>query len=170
VEDWPMKRGWRIAISSVAAVISAVLLIAVAFGSNGRDMVQYVAAAILYGVSDGGAATECNRLREVFLRQHEIPKNSKSVPGQPAIFCNAGSSGIVFKVPTTFIIYGAVDKAIQDQYLNALDSILRTNGPHDLRVEFYEQENWVEWKSAATGASGGDRGPERLLRAETLTH
>ncbi|GAB6042778.1 hypothetical protein JCM17961_34550 [Endothiovibrio diazotrophicus] len=73
----------------------------------------------------------------------------------------------MFKTPPKFYVYGALGESVQDRYLNTLQSILQATGVEKLDVEFYERENWTEWKSAK--GSGGSRGPERLLRSETLS-
>jgi hypothetical protein len=163
-----LKKHWRTACLITFAAVCAISVIGLVIGPNGREMVQYVVPVFVYGISNGGDVEECSKIRDTFLLRHDIPKNAKSISGQSPVFCNPGSDGVVFKVPPTFIIYGAMDKTIQDQYLSTLESIRSKIGANKIQVEFYEKENWIELKSPQ--ASSGHRGPELLLREVTLDH
>ena len=164
-----MSKAWTFTAGAIAMMAALVAIASVAIGRDGRETVVFIASAMLYGISTAGDVAECSQIVREFLRQHDLPKSSKSVPGKAPVFCNAGARGYIFTTPPTVVIYGTVDRTRQDQYLVALDSIRRGAGAKKLRVMFFEQENWIEWKSKETGAYGGDRGPERLLRNETLS-
>lgn len=164
-----MSKTWRLGIGTIAATVVLVALAGVAIGRDGRDTVLMVASAMLYGVETANDVNECARIFGAFLQKHDIPKTSESAPGRAPVFCTPGSRGYVFTTPPTVIIYGAIDKTRQDQYLKTLNAIRHDVGAKTLRVEFYDQENWIKWKSKQTGSYGGDRGPERLLRRETLS-
>ena len=164
-----MSKGWKFTAGAIATTAALAAIVGVAIGRDGRERVALIADATLYGVSTGADVDECSRILDGFLKEHDIPRSSKSAPGRAPVFCNPGARGYIFTTPPTVVIYGAVDRMRQDQYLKTLNTIRRDVGEKTLRVEFFEQENWVEWKSKETGAHGGDRGPERLLRKETLS-
>jgi hypothetical protein len=37
-----------------------------------------------------------------------------------------------------------------------------------VHIQFYERENWIEWPKNDRGISGGERGPEKLIRSMEL--
>jgi hypothetical protein len=155
-------------VKVIAGVVTAFAVIGIAIGRNGRDTVLLVTTALVYGISTGGDVAECSQVVEIFFERHNISKDSKSAPGRAPVFCDPRSKGYVFETPPTVIIYGVAKKTSQEQYLAALNAIRLNMGIKQLRVKFYEQENWIEWGSKETGVSGGDRGAERLIRKETL--
>jgi hypothetical protein len=161
-----MKRGWRIATISLAVLAGFLLVFATVIGPNGRAMTLYAASVLIYGISDAGQVEECSKIVDMFLQRHDIPKTSKSKKGYPPVFCTPGASGLLINSPPTVIIYEARTQAAQEQYLATVRSVQHEIGSPKIGVEFYEAENWIEWKSDR--ASGGERGPERLLRKEVL--
>uniref|UniRef100_B8HMF8 Uncharacterized protein n=1 Tax=Cyanothece sp. (strain PCC 7425 / ATCC 29141) TaxID=395961 RepID=B8HMF8_CYAP4 len=159
-----MKKHWLILPATIVALplipFVAVVLYGLAAG------VFYVGIVFLAGLPSVEGISECTQIEDGFLAREDIPKNSKVAPGTAPVSCSARTEGVVFKVPPTFTIWGAVDKKTQNQYLATLNTVRQEAGIKKLNVEFYEKENWQEWKSAK--ASGGSRGPEKLLRKETL--
>jgi hypothetical protein len=108
------------------------------------------------------------KLSRYFLSDTTFQRTQNLHQDERRFFVTPRSKGYVFETPPTVIIYGVAKKTSQEQYLAALNAIRLNMGIKQLRVKFYEQENWIEWGSKETGASGGDRGAERLIRKETL--
>jgi hypothetical protein len=158
-----MKRGWRIALGGLTTLACLLIVGAILIGPTGA--IGYVPAVLIFGISTAGDAGDCGKIIDMFLQRHEIPKTSKSKEGHPPVFCNPGASGLI-TTPPTVVIYEATNPTTQEQYLATLKSIQQQAAFPNIRVEFYESENWTEWRSDR--ASGGNRGPERLLRKESL--
>jgi hypothetical protein len=67
------------------------------------------------------------------------------------------------------LIYGVEDPTKQDQLLKAIAGYKRRQGAEPIRVEFYEQENWIPFAYDREGkVLGRKRGPERLLRIAVI--
>jgi hypothetical protein len=61
-------------------------------------------------------------------------------------------------------IYGVTTSVAQTRVLGNLKNFRRASNTKPLTVEFYEKENWTSWHNEKSGASGGKRGPEKLIR------
>lgn len=146
-------------------IVVVVFLAAIAAIAS-QGVVQLFATGFLYGITTASDAEECSDIVKLFLAKHNVPRNSISVPGHAPVFCNPGSSGVIFTNPPTVVIYNYIDRYQQDEFLKSLNEIRQSLNIKSIRVDFFERENWIGWKSEK--ASGGDRGPERQLRTETL--
>jgi hypothetical protein len=131
-----------------------------------------VPAAVLYGLlcvgigftdSGVGAFADCEGLRGAAASSGNVPE-SLSVPGGPAVSCQTGLFGMFLTRYDVLNVYGVTASATQGRVLQNLENYRRTSHTKPIRVEFYEKENWTSWHNEKNGASGGRRGPERLIR------
>jgi hypothetical protein len=128
--------------------------------------------AVLYGLfyvgiefvdSGVGAFADCHGLRAAAASSGDIPE-SLSTPDNPAVSCQTGLFGMFLTRYDILNIYGVTTSVAQTRVLGNLQNFRRASNTKPLRVEFYEKENWTSWRNEKSGASGGKRGPEKLIR------
>lgn len=128
--------------------------------------------AVLYGLlyvgiefvdSGGGAFGDCQGLQAAAASSGDAPE-SLSRPGNPAVFCATGLFGMFLTRYDILSVYGVTAPVAQARVLGNLKSFRRASNTKPVRVEFYEKENWTSWHNEKNGASGGKRGPEKLIR------
>jgi hypothetical protein len=110
---------------------------------------------------------ECPSLDAAAAASHEIPQ-SIVVPGHPAVGCLVQRYGMFLSFYNEIAVSGVIDRATQDRILKNLSDYRKAADTHPIRVLFYERENWTTWRNEKNGASGGQRGPENIIRVATI--
>jgi hypothetical protein len=130
--------------------------------------VNYCLFYLAIHIGDKGWSDNGRALIEAAATGGAVPMSLVEV-GRPAAFWDSGRFGVFLTRYDIVVIYGVVGRSEQEELTKRL-LISRTleKTPRPIRVYFYERENWTTWKNEATRASGGHRGPERLLRVAVL--
>jgi hypothetical protein len=110
---------------------------------------------------------ECPGLDAAAAASHEIPQ-SIVVPGHPAVGCSVQRYGMFLSFYNQVAVSGVIDQASQDRILKSLSDYSKAADTRPIRVLFYEKENWTTWRNEKNGASGGQRGPENIIRVVTI--
>jgi hypothetical protein len=112
---------------------------------------------------------DCPGLISAAASPGEVPQSQSSLPEvDPAAYCMAARVGALLEPYAYLEVYGVTSRAAENRILSKISAYRDANHRQPVRVEFYEKENWIMWKNDKTGASGGMRGPERLIRVATL--
>jgi len=117
--------------------------------------------------SRAGAFADCQGLRDAAASSAELPE-SLSVPGGPAVSCQTGLFGMFLTRYDVLNVYGVTASAAQARVLQSLENFRRASHAKPIRVEFYEKENWISWHNEKNSATGGRRGPEKLIREAVI--
>ena len=72
-----------------------------------------------------------------------------------------------FKRFDVVYIYGVTDMEAQNRILKQFAEYHHANRTRSIRVRFLEKENWTTWNYPG-GASGGSRGPEKVIRLAVI--
>jgi hypothetical protein len=131
-----------------------------------------IPVAVIYGLlyvgidffdSGSGAFGDCQGLTAAAASSGDVPA-SLSMPRNPAVFCETGRFGMFLTRYDILVVYGVTTSVAQARILESLRNFRRAPNTKPLRVEFYEKENWTSWHNEKSGASGGKRGPETLIK------
>jgi hypothetical protein len=106
---------------------------------------------------------QCGVLMEAAALSHDIP-GSHALPGTPAVGCAGERRGMLLWPSTSLVIYGVTDSVAQQRVIENIRDYQERDSLFPVWVMFYEKENWTARRKSATGANGGKRGPEKLLR------
>jgi len=106
---------------------------------------------------------ECKNLAATVLAKHVIPE-SKSSPGQPAIFCHLDVQLPFLVRYDKVYIYGVIDKNSQDSIAHTMQEFRSKYRSRKMLIQFFSDENWKSWSNADTGTHGGERGQETPIR------
>lgn|ERR1700687_1774722 len=129
----------------------------------GGLVVVYVYAFLVATTTGDLELYECKNLAAAVRAKHSIP-DSKSSPGNPAIFCHLEVQlPLLFRYDKVYV-YGVVDKNSQDSIALTLQSFHRQYQSRKILIQFFENENWKTWSNPDTGDQGGERGPEIPIR------
>jgi hypothetical protein len=99
------------------------------------------------------------KLKTALDANFKIPRSIVN-KDQTALFVMAGH----YRTPLVVKAYYIHDQAEQDRLIDFVKQLF--NGPpfYQARIELWDAEVWTTWTNARTGASGGSRGNETLLR------
>lgn len=123
----------------------------------------YGYAFFISRMTSGQDVDECRVLAHLVESTQSIPVSISS-PGLPALSCNADVSGFLFRRFDHVRVYGVIDAGKQDSIFQILQKARQQGKIKPVLLEFYDKENWKTWSHPATGTSGGDRGPETVIR------
>jgi hypothetical protein len=110
---------------------------------------------------------ECYGLNQAANSSNDIP-TSIAFPERPAIGCSVERYGMFLAFYNDLNIKGVPNIGAQNRILDNLSKYRKAAHTHPIHVTFWEKENWTTWHNDKTGASGGSRGPENLLRVQTV--
>ena len=106
---------------------------------------------------------ECKNLAAAVLAKHMIPE-SKSSPGQPAIFCHLDVQLPFLVRYDKVYIYGVIDKNSQDSIAHTMQEFRSKYRSRKMLIQFFSDENWKSWSNTDTGTHGSERGQETPIR------
>jgi hypothetical protein len=130
----------------------------------GGLVVVYVYAFLVATTTGDLELYECKNHAAAVRAKHSIP-DSKSSPGNPAIFCHLEVQlPLLFRYDKVYV-YGVVDKNSQDSIALTLQSFHRQYQSRKILIQFFENENWKTWSNPDTGDQGGERGREIPIRS-----
>jgi len=110
---------------------------------------------------------ECNGLDEIAASSNDIPQ-SLIASGRPAVGCAVERYGMFLSFYNELSVSGVTVESAQGRILKNLSDYKKVAHTHPIRVVFYEKENWTTWRHEKNGVSGGQRGPENIIRVATL--
>jgi hypothetical protein len=129
----------------------------------GGFLVVYIYAFLVATTTSDLDLYECKNLAAAVLAGHAIPE-SKSSPGQPAVFCHLEVQ-IPFLIRYDKVyIYGVTAKTSQDSIADSLQGFRIRYHNRKILLQFFANENWQTWSNPDTGMHGGERGPETPIR------
>jgi hypothetical protein len=118
--------------------------------------------AIFFGGPTQEDRREAQQVYDYILAHHSFSQLSRSKPGSPPVFFEAGSRQVL-TYPMQFSIYDISDEKEQLRIVEGLRVLKTSNAMKPIRLRFYERENWIE-----TGKNSAERGPENLLRTVVI--
>jgi hypothetical protein len=129
-------------------------------------MCVYATNLALLMVSSRGDYGHCDQIKRAIVETVPIPPSAFN-PAEPALACLVGNYGLFRTHYQTVLVYGVTGPAQQDAILLQLKRLRKAVNAEAIQVLFYEKENVRTWK-AASGASGGERGPETITRTAVV--
>lgn len=145
----------------VVVYITATLLLISVVSFAVSDSVRFIVCRMtVYGLY--GSPTEKDRedaeaLFDRITSVHHFVLDSRSVPGRPPVFFNAGSR-LVLTNPTRIEVYDILDKPEQDRIVTAVQEVVRIRNLRPVEVRFLVYENWTQ------NGGLGTRGSETQMR------
>ncbi len=123
----------------------------------------YALSIVSEGVVGSGDLGHCQEFLSALNSTHLLPE-SRSEPPRSASFCQVQYSG-TFRSPYQIVgIYGINSSGPQQQVTQLLRTVTKNTDAQPVIAVFYKGENWVRWTNPRTGLSGGQRGPEKIVR------
>jgi len=170
---WDME----VTATALVLVVAGLLLVLHALRPQLSDAVHFALAIVsvtIYGLiyaytlgllilSSSGDYGHCEDMIENASATAPLPPAAFD-PMRKAVFCLEGNYGLFRTRYQILEVYGITDRATQDAILQQLDRVRHVENTEAIQVLFYEKENVRLWKNSKNGASGGERGPESLLR------
>jgi hypothetical protein len=129
----------------------------------GMCCLAYGSLYLISTMPDPDAVGECRAIAKSVESTVSLPP-SVSTPNAAALFCDREVRGVFLRSFDHIRVYGVVDRKGQDVVTASVISSRQRLKTKPIVLDFYEKENWKTWSDAATGRSGGDRGPEAAIR------
>ena len=162
-----MVPGLLIVLHVIWPRLSTVGLLAVGILSATIYSLVYVFTLGLLFISSRGDYGHCEQMIQSVAATAPIPPSAFD-PTQPAAFCREGNYGLFRTRYQILEIYAITERKTQDAILVSLKRVRRAENTESIQVLFYERENVQFWHNDKNGVSGGNRGPEVLLRTAVV--